>query len=63
MGSAPLAQSALPAARTLLKPAIAERLLEYGPRSATARFQEKSTSLALSLSPLENVTFCFSLTV
>src|SRR2546422_4851337 len=63
VGSAPLAQNFLPSVTTSVYPSIADRLLRYGPRSATARFHEYSTSLEVSASPFENLTSCLRLTV
>src|ERR1700694_1316292 len=61
--SAPLAQKVFPAGWTARKPLMPDRLLLYGPRRATERFQEYRTSFEVTGSPLENFTFCFSFTV
>src|ERR1700736_2871071 len=61
--SAPLAQNVFPAVWTAPNPLMPDRLLRYGPRRATERFQEYRTSLDVTGSPLENFTFCFSFTV
>src|SRR5215467_13640010 len=48
---------------SLSKPAMADRLVEYGPCCAAARFHEYTTSLAVTLSPFEKVTSLRSLNV